>query len=79
MLDTEKLAPYKEVQSMDTLLKALLWTFIIVVLIIGLPFLVVLVGVAWPVVLIMAAIIFAFIAIGILIGKASNNNKGKET
>lgn len=64
---------------MDTLLKALLWTFIIVVLIIGLPFLVVLVGVAWPVVLIMAAIIFAFIAIGILIGKASNNNKGKET
>ena len=61
---------------METLLKALLWTCLVVVLIIGLPVLVVLIGVAWPVLLIVALLIFIPIAIGIVIGK---NSKGKET
>ena len=61
---------------METLLKALLWTCIVVILVIGLPFLVLLVGVAWPVLLVIALFIFIPIAIGILIGK---NSKGKET
>lgn len=61
---------------MTTLLKALLWTCLVVILIIGLPILIVLLGVAWPVLLVIAIAIFIPIAIGILIGK---NSKGKET
>lgn len=61
---------------METLLKALLWTCIVVILVIGLPFLVLLVGVAWPVLLVIALFIFIPIAIGIIVGK---NSKGKET
>lgn len=60
---------------MDTLLKALLWTCLLVVLIIGLPILVLIIGVAWPVLLTIAILIFVPIAFGILIGK---NSKGKE-
>lgn len=54
---------------MDTLIKALLVTFIIIVAIIGTPILVALVGFAWPVILFIAAIIFIPIAIGIVVGK----------
>lgn len=61
---------------METLLKALLWTCIVVILAIGLPFLVLLVGVAWPVLLVIALFIFIPIVIGIIVGK---NSKGKET
>ena len=61
---------------MDTLLKALLVTFIFLVLLIGLPLIVVLVGVAWPVLLVIAVLIFIPIVLGILIGKSS---KRKET
>ena len=60
---------------MSTLLKALLWTFVLIVAIIGLPILIGLVGVMWPVLLVIALIIFIPLAIGIIVGK----NDGKES
>lgn len=60
---------------MDTLLKALLWTLVLVVLVIGLPILVLLIGIAWPVLLVIALMIFIPIAFGILIGKKSKDKE----
>lgn len=58
---------------MDTLLKALLWTIALIILIIGLPILIGLLGVMWPILLVVALIIFIPLAIGIIVGK--NNKK----
>lgn len=58
---------------MDTLLKALLWTIVLIVAIIGIPILIGLIGVIWPVLLIIAVIVFIPLAIGIVVGK---NDKG---
>lgn len=54
---------------MDTLLKALLWTCLLVVLMVGVPILIGLLGVMWPVLLVIALIIFIPLAIGIIVGK----------
>lgn len=54
---------------MDTLLKALLWTIALIILIIGLPILIGLLGVMWPILLVVALIIFIPLAIGIIVGK----------
>ncbi len=59
---------------MDTLWKALLGTLLIIVAIIGLPILVGLIGLLWPVVLVIGLIIFIPIAIGIIIGKKSGED-----
>ncbi len=56
---------------MSTLVKALLATMAIIVALIGLPILVGLLGILWPLIL----IIFVLVAIGIIIGKASGNKK----
>ncbi|MBO7450402.1 MAG: hypothetical protein J6U54_08530 [Clostridiales bacterium] len=58
---------------MNTLLKALLWTIVLIVAIIGIPILIGLIGVMWPVLLIIALIVFIPLAIGIAVGK---NDKG---
>lgn len=59
---------------MDTLWKALLGTLLIIVAIIGLPILVGLIGLLWPVVLVIGLIIFIPITIGIIIGKKSGED-----
>lgn len=60
---------------MDTLWKALLGTLLIIVAIIGLPILVGLIGLLWPVVLVIGLIIFIPVAIGIIIGKKSGEDR----
>lgn len=60
---------------MDTLLKASIITLIVVAILIGLPILVLLIGVAWPLLVVIALIFFVPILIAFLIGK---NSKGKE-
>ena len=59
---------------MNTLVKALIGTVILIVALIGLPILVGLVGVLWPVLLIIAVLIFIPIAVGIVIGKNSKED-----
>lgn len=54
---------------MDTLWKALLGTFLVIIAIIGIPILIGLIGVIWPVILIVGLIIFVPVAVGIVIGK----------
>lgn len=54
---------------MDTLVKALIGTLLVIVALIGIPILVGLLGFIWPVVLVIALIIFIPIAVGIVIGK----------
>lgn len=58
---------------MNTLLKALLISFLIIVLIIALPILVTIVGLAWPVILGLMLIIFIPAIVGIMIGKNSKD------
>lgn len=59
---------------MDTLVKALVGTFLLIVLIIGLPILAGLIGVMWPIVLVVGLLIFIPVAIGIVIGKSSKGD-----
>jgi hypothetical protein len=59
---------------MSTLLKALLWTCLLIILLIGVPVLVGLIGVMWPVLLIVALIIFIPLAIGIIVGKSDKRD-----
>lgn len=59
---------------MDTLIKALIGTFLLIVAIIGLPILIGLLGVLWPVVLVIALLIFIPVAVGIFIGKGSKED-----
>ena len=54
---------------MNTLWKALLATFLIIILAIGLPILIALVGVIWPIILIVGLLIFVPVAVGIVVGK----------
>lgn len=54
---------------MNTLLKALLGTLIVVVAIIGIPVLIGLLGFMWPVLLVIGLIIFIPVAVGVFIGK----------
>ena len=53
---------------MNTLAKVLVVTLLILVGMIGLPILIGLVGVLWPVLLVIGVIIFALIFVGTLIG-----------
>lgn len=59
---------------MDTLVKALIGTLLLIVTIIGIPILVGLIGVLWPIVLVIGLLIFIPIAIGIIIGKNSKED-----
>ena len=62
---------YKEVK-MSTLMKILLATIILIVILIGLPILIVLVGALWPIFLVLGVIIFGSILVGTFI---SNKNE----
>lgn len=53
---------------MNTLVKVLVATLAVLVGLIGLPILIGLVGVLWPVLLVLGVIIFALILIGALLG-----------
>lgn len=53
---------------MNTLVKVLVATLVILVGLIGLPIIVGLVGILWPVLLVLGVIIFALILIGALLG-----------
>lgn len=57
---------------MSTLMKVLLATIILIVALIGLPILIGLIGVLWPVLLILGLIIFGLILIGTFIGSNKN-------
>jgi len=59
---------------MNTLLKALLGTLIVVVAIIGIPVLIGLLGFMWPVLLVIGLIIFIPVAVGVIIGKNSKED-----
>lgn len=53
---------------MNTLVKVLVATLVVLVGLIGLPIIVGLVGILWPVLLVLGVIIFALILIGALLG-----------
>ncbi len=53
---------------MNTLVKVLVATLAVLVGLIGLPIIVGLVGILWPVLLVLGVIIFALILIGALLG-----------
>ena len=57
---------------MSTLMKILLATIILIVILIGLPILIVLVGALWPIFLVLGVIIFGSILVGTFI---SNKNE----
>ncbi len=59
---------------MSTLGKALFWTIVLIIALIGLPILVGLIGVMWPILLFVAVIIFIPVAIGIIVGKNSKED-----
>ena len=58
---------------MNTLIKALIGTFIVIIGLIGLPILIGLLGVMWPIILVIAGIIFIPVAVGIFIGRKSDD------
>lgn len=53
---------------MNTLVKVLVATLVVLVGLIGLPIIIGLVGLLWPVLLVLGVIIFALILIGALLG-----------
>ena len=59
---------------MNTLVKVLVATLIVIIALIGLPILVGLIGLLWPALLILAIIIFGLIFIGTLL--KSDNKEG---
>lgn len=62
---------------MDKLWKALIATVLLIILLIGLPVLIGLIGVLWPVLLIIAAFVFIPVLVGVGIG-SNGSKKDKE-